>query len=570
MKEVSKKIKLMSHESGPNCLCRLKCFESVPKETRVEILKNFNLLETHDLQNSYLCGLITVLPVRRPTKNENARKCDAVYKYKIRGLINGKMTEQIVCKKAFIAIHGISKKKIEYLVRSLKLVGVSPKDKRGKHNNRPHKLTDDEINCVKSHISSFKGRSSHYGLHDSNKLYLPEELNVVKMHMMFKEKFPTYKVSYESYRKIFCESFNIAFGYPRTDTCSICDQFTVKVRSLELELKNAPEFEKANITLNIRKLNVENEVHKRKAEQFYSRKRQAKRQSKVDDSLEAICIDYGKNLQVPNIPTNDIYYKRQLSVYAFNVHVLSDARSVFYMYPQTEGGKGSDEVCTFVHHFVYNYLDENVKHLRIFADSCAGQQKNFTFFRFLFNLVNYENKLESVTVTFPIRGHSYMENDKNMGLINTKSRAEVPEDWVNIVKESRRNPSHFEVEVVDHEQIKGWTKFLDEKYATKCPFKSRPIRELHIVRGQHVQFRKSYFGALESASIYKTVPNRGRKKKNQPLPPVNVGRSDEFNLPDSCYKDCLPLKEAKYKDLQDLKKFCSPSAAEYFEKLLHE
>jgi hypothetical protein len=206
------------------------------------------------------------------------------------------------------------------------------------------------------------------------------------------------------------------------------------------------------------------------------------------------------------------------------------------MYPEIEAHKGSDEVCTFVHHFIYNYLNENVKHLHIFADSCAGQQKNFTFFRFLFNLVNYEKKLESVTVTFPIRGHSYMENDKNMGLINTKSRAEIPEDWVNIIKESRRNPSNFEVQVVDHTTIKGWTSFLDEKYVQKCPFKTRPIRELHIAQGQHIRFRNTYFGAWEYASIYKTVTRKGRKKKNQPLPPVIIETSDEFNLPDSCYE----------------------------------
>jgi hypothetical protein len=268
LKDVSKKMNLMSHAAGPDCSCRLKCFEIVPKETRTEILRNFNLLESHDLKNSYLCGLITVLPVSRPTKNENARKYDAVYKYKIRGLIDGVMKEQIVCKKAFIAIHGISKKKVEYLVSSLKLTGVSPRDKRGRHNNRPHKLTDEEVNCVKTHISSFKGRSSHYGLHDSSKIYLPEELNVMKMHMMFKTKYPTYKVSYESYRRIFCESFNISFGYPRTDTCSTCDQFSVKVKALELDLKNAPESEKTNITINLNKLKVENDLHKRKAEQF--------------------------------------------------------------------------------------------------------------------------------------------------------------------------------------------------------------------------------------------------------------------------------------------------------------
>lgn len=69
------------------------------------------------------------------------------------------------------------------------------------------------------HIS-FNGRGAHYFTKDSSKKYLPEDLNVSKMHKLFKEKYPDVKVSYESYRTVFNNHFNISFGYPRTDTCS--------------------------------------------------------------------------------------------------------------------------------------------------------------------------------------------------------------------------------------------------------------------------------------------------------------------------------------------------------------
>lgn len=42
---------------------------------------------------------------------------------------------------------------------------------------------------------------------------------------------------------------------------------------------------------------------------------------KVDH--EAIVMDYAKNLLVPNLPTNDAYYKRLLTLVSFNIHVLS-------------------------------------------------------------------------------------------------------------------------------------------------------------------------------------------------------------------------------------------------------
>ncbi|CAH1108947.1 unnamed protein product [Psylliodes chrysocephalus] len=60
----------------------------------------------------------------------------------------------------------------------------------------------------------------------------------------------------------------------------------------------------------------------------------------------------------------------------------------------------------------YNFLDPLVTELQIFCDSCSGQNKNFTMFRFLHHLVNIERRLQKIKVTFPIRGHSYLECDK--------------------------------------------------------------------------------------------------------------------------------------------------------------
>jgi len=71
---------------------------------------------------------------------------------------------------------------------SLKLDGVAPIDGRGKHSNRPHKLSEDKVTNVKNHISSFKGSKAHYSLNKTSKVYLPEELSVKKMHEMYTEK----------------------------------------------------------------------------------------------------------------------------------------------------------------------------------------------------------------------------------------------------------------------------------------------------------------------------------------------------------------------------------------------
>lgn len=511
LRDVNKKLNLQSHVTGENCQCkRLKCFDNVPLTARSEIIKNFNLLKSVDEQNIHLCGMITVQPVQqrrsRVADKNIAKFHEGSYSYRVRFTNEGQTCEVPVCQKAFLALHGIKSKKLEVLQRSLKFSGAPPQDKRGRHNTRPNKLSLDVRKCIIEHITSFKGRQSHYSLKDSTKTYLPEDLNIKKMHRMYLEKFPDFHTSYESYRTIFVTDFNISFGYPRSDTCSICDEYLAKIKSLEAERNNTSLASK-NITTQqkleneIKKISVDNKVHKLKAQEFYTRKREAKNTSRKDLTKEAICMDFAKNLPTPNISTNDVYYKRQLSVYSFNIHVLSSNQSIFYMYPETTGRKGSDEVCSLLHHFIYNFLDDKVRHLEIFCDSCGGQNKNYTLFRYIHHLVHVQNKLDSIKVSFPIRGHSYMECDKDFGLINQKARVELPDEWAEVFKLARTKPAPFDVVQVTENFFKTWTKYFSINfYKTKCPFQSRPIREIKILKEDphFLYFRSSWNGTWET------------------------------------------------------------------------
>lgn len=185
-------------------------------------------------------------------------------------------------------------------------------------------------------------------------------------------------------------------------------------------------------------------------------------------------MDFQRNLPLPNISTNDVYYKRQLSFYTFNIHQLSDCRSVFYAYTEVIGSKGANEVISFLHHYVTQILDKNVKDLEIFCDSCPGQNKNYAVLitipslpsthhwsqnknyavlLYLHYLVHTIRRLDSVNVTFPIRGHSYMECDKNMGLVKTKTVVELPSEWITVFETARINPCPFQVINVEQEMI---------------------------------------------------------------------------------------------------------------------
>lgn len=536
MVDVAKKLRVHSHETGPDCRCkRHKCFSVISYSDKKEILKMFNNFETFDEQNSYLAGLITVVPVqrRRPRLAEAQvpKFNDASYTYRVRCRApdNENMMDIQVCYKALISLHGITPRRIQTIQTSLKHDGSAPRDGRGSHESRPHKLTKATITKVCEHISSFKGRSSHYSLAKSNKTYLSEELSVSKMYDLFKIKHPETKISYNRYREIFNEKFNISFGYPRSDTCSKCDEITVKVKNLESKLSKANDNDKKVILSDLKKLETDKKVHIARATAFYDRKKTSKRSSRQQADLEAICMDYSKNLPIPNISTNDVYYSRQLSLYLFNLHVLSNQQSVFYVYSEIIGKKGSDNVCSLLHHYMYNYLPANIKRLQIFCDSCGGQNKNYTVFRFLHHVIHYERRLDEIQITFPIRGHSYMECDKDFGLVNQKSKTEIPSDWIDVLRSSRVKPAPFDVEDTNQDYFRSWGTHLGPLYKKKCPFRSRPIREikLSVDHPRLVYYRVSYNGAWESADIV------GKH--------FTSNQSGEFKLPEKLYEGTLFL-----------------------------
>lgn len=66
----------------------------------------------------------------------------------------------------------------------------------------------------------------------------------------------------------------------------------------------------------------------------------------------AICVDCQKNLLCPNITTNDVYYKRQLTCISFDIHNLAPNDATFYVYDETVVKKGADDVCSILSHFV--------------------------------------------------------------------------------------------------------------------------------------------------------------------------------------------------------------------------
>ena len=195
-----------------------------------------------------------------------------------------------------------------------------------------------------------------------------------------------------------------------------------------------------------------------------------------------------------------------------------------------------------LHHFIKNVISPEVTTLELFCDGCAGQNKNYTLFRFLHMLVNVEKRFKSISIRFPIRGHSYLECDRDMALIKQSTDIDLPEEWHQVFKEARAKPSPFNVIPCDQGMFKAYTEHLKPAYRASCPLKTRPVRELFVdvAHPQLFSFRDSWNGMMETAVVV--------SRQSHKLLPLR----QTFTGP-------IAISREKYNDLQCLKNLCSPN-----------
>lgn len=139
-------------KQGPPCNCPKKCFEQVRKEEQEHLIMQFNHMGTHELQNQYLRGLIVASNIKRrgaggklgSAKDKPGKKSTS-FEYFVVTSINRRVK---VCRQAFLSIHSIGYTRVKNLRQS----AVCKPDMRGKHGNRPKKVTNIHLQNVRNHI----------------------------------------------------------------------------------------------------------------------------------------------------------------------------------------------------------------------------------------------------------------------------------------------------------------------------------------------------------------------------------------------------------------------------------
>ncbi|PSN53375.1 hypothetical protein C0J52_03822 [Blattella germanica] len=259
-----------------------------------------------------------------------------------------------------------------------------------------------------------------------------------------------------------------------------------------------------------------------------------------------------QNLQLPQIPIQDTFYLRQLSVSVFNVHDLRSGRARFYLYHEGIARKSPDEVCSFLFDYINENVGQHVKHLYLFSDSCGGQNKNHAMVRFCLMLVA-QGRFQFITHYFPIRGHSYLPCDRDFSMVKRKirkmDRIYLLKEYAELIIESSKK-MNFEVKIAKTEEVLNFKEWWPQFYRKNAISVETQGRATHRNNKQHfhvTQFMqfcyshetvgvvkvRSFIDGAEEHTFQLTEPSV--------IPPSPMSQA---------YQDNIPINEKKMHDLR--------------------
>lgn len=139
---------------GPTCGCPQKCREKL-KNKEQEIFNAFWSIGKYEDQNAYLSDLLQIMtPKRRRNSKKRASNVESRRGVSVQYFLKVDDADVQVCKKEFLAVHGLRTKRVE-VVREKMCAGGGLDllaDHRGKHGNRANKLPIETVNFIEDHI----------------------------------------------------------------------------------------------------------------------------------------------------------------------------------------------------------------------------------------------------------------------------------------------------------------------------------------------------------------------------------------------------------------------------------
>ena len=433
------------------CKCkRMKCYENITQESRLKINEAYWQLPSVRRRDWINKNVVVSYPKTRTysvqqvpdfvhNKSHDSRRKITRYFF-LPVLVEGMESKEescssrtSVCQKMFLGTLGYTTDTVLVSVKGATdpSTGIAQKSKRGKHAPK-HKLTEEDVQTMRDHVNKYKPCISHYRRENApNRLYLPSELSIGEMYEDYKlemvDKTNMKTCSYMSYHRVIT-SMNISFAKLGVEECETCDRFALhrnesvnkkagsKRSNHEIESCDDESCEicsnyKSHVSIVkcIRKLYKNDKVRQ-------------------EDTVVVSC-DLQKVILLPRLPgyKESIFTSRLI---AFNLSFVplgkikgaventdkcanqSAAEAVAVCWHEEIRGRKDEDICSGYLKFLMSSQCRDAKHVIIWCDNCGGQNKCWTLYTALVNIVNCDiTNLETVTIRYFEKGHSFMSAD---------------------------------------------------------------------------------------------------------------------------------------------------------------
>ncbi|XP_022816992.1 uncharacterized protein LOC111349897 [Spodoptera litura] len=523
------------------CVCKKQCHLNVTEEDRKKEFNKFITLGSYEAQLLYICSNVTETRKKRSYISENTssqvkkpRNFSRTYK----------ISNIAVCRDMFLNTFQVTTQKITISLKKQR-DGNLLRDCRGLSSGGWNKTPEEKIDFVCHVINKLPKYKSHYRrTQNGAALYLQPGLTIQKIYDLYVDEFKLIHgndskdhVSLAIFRKIFLKNFNLRFKSLKKDTCNRCDTFAAKLKApndLSIENRN--------------QLIAEKEKHLKLAETLRSQMNSQIERAKVDETFECLTFDMEKTLPLPRIPTNIVFYKRQLWFYNCGVHVSSTNQGYCFVWVEGQAGRGAQEVGSCLKKFINEVMRPNVEYLSLWSDSCGGQNRNIKMVLLLKVILASHPTLKVIDLNFLESGHTFLPNDTDFGKIESHlknfQRLYTAEDYVNVIKTCTKKTPLVPVKMEKEDFVS--TEKLEKNITNRKLFVNK--LKVNWLRTKHIQLRKdnvhSIFMRSDDIEEYQEL-YIGRKFKGSMLP-----LSSELLIP--LWPDGKPITQAKLNDIKSM------------------
>lgn len=523
----AREMKEACHEKCNRCEIRLS------EDQRREVFENFWKIESLQLKRDHISRMLSLQqPETCHTSLENARKSIRIYKL----LVDGGRAEVRVCKKMFLNTLGIADSWVETTIKKM-ATGVLQPDMRGRHHNRPNRISEATRQSVRDHINSYPRVYSHYTRERSKREYLETNVKSVdRMYRHYQEWAPLQNVerlaSVGIYRQIFNEEFNLGFFLPRKDQCETCNKW----RSASGE-----EERRAMVTeygLHLQNKTAVNRLHKQ------DKLNAATAAATGDVTTCVACFDLQKILTCPRSETSIMFYLNKISMYNFTIFDAGLCQGHCYVWTEVDAAKGANEVGTCVLTFIIMKVGKGTKKFVFYSDAPTSQNRN----RMIWSMYRHAAAKYQVDIThrYLESGHSYSEADSMHARIEEEADMKeifTPDQWLDLIKSAKQNPPSYEVNQLENENVLDLHHFVEKENWTLNVNKERVL-----------------WSRVREVVVRCNAPNSIFYKYNfsEDLTEIEIKSKDGGNIDMACinfppaFDRRISLKENKKKDIQTM------------------